>query len=296
MKISGNQFISSFLCSFSQIMLTKNAATGLFVVMSIGLSSPIMLLGASIGVMSALLFAQFFQFIQFQSEPIHNGLYGFNAALAGSAVFLFLPASAFTFILVIFVGVISTAIMHILLQKLPDFPTFTVPFLLSIWSLLLLIEIFGIETIAINTETIVFSESSTGYFYAVMCGIGQVTFQGYWISGVVCVAGLLLHSYKVAAWAIAGSAGGLIVAYTLNFPESLAHQGLYGFNACLTAIALSERFTKRQWLLFMGTSMGIRVVTLLTRFFELLAMPALTAPFILASWIVIFLARTRNRN
>ena len=265
-------------------MLQKNVATGLLFVVGIGLNSPIMLLGATVAVVSALLVAHL---LKYDSDSINSGLYGFNAALVGAAVFIFLPANVFSFILIILAGAISTVIMHFLLLKLPDFPAFTVPFLISIWIILQLSEILFIETIAIDIKTIPFTTNAFSDFYIVIRGVGQVLFQGFWLSGIACIAGLLLHSYKVAVWAIIGSVAGLIVARIFDFPEALVHQGLYGFNASLSAIALAQRFTKEQWPIFIGIVVSI----LFTRFFELLAIPALTVPFVLASWIVIFLVK-----
>lgn len=265
-------------------MLQKNTITGLFFVIGMGLNSPIMLLGATIAVLSALLVARL---LQFNANAIYNGLYGFNAALVGAAVLLFLPVNAFSFTLIIFAGAISAVIMNFFLLKLPNYPAFTVPFLLSIWLTLLLSEIVLSETVIIDLKNIHFAINAFDYFYIVMSGIGQVLLQDYWFSGVVFIVGLLLHSFKVAAWAIIGSVGGVAVARVFEFPEDVVHQGLYGFNASLSAIALAQRFTKAPWPIFMG----IVVATLLTRFFELLALPALTAPFVLASWLVIYLVK-----
>jgi len=287
MKKPVNQFISSFvasfLSSFSQIMLQKNVVTGLLFVVGIGLNSPIMLLGATIAVVSALLVAQLFQY---DTDSISSGLYGFNAALAGSAVFFFLPANLFSFTIVIFSGAISTVIMHLFLyftsHNLSKLPVFTAPFIISTWLFLLFINMLGIDTVSVSL-----GENSDVDLYVVMRGIGQVMFQGYWLSGAIFIAGLCLHSYKVATWAVIGSTVGLIIARTFHFPEDLAHQGLYGFNASLTAIALAERFNNRQWFIFIGIVVSI----LFTRAFELITIPALTSPFVLASWLVILLAR-----
>ena len=272
-----SSFLRGFLCSFSQIMLQKRAVTGLLFVVGMGVNSPIMLLGATIAVFSALMIAQLFQY---NADSINTGLYGFNAALAGTAVFFLLPVNLYSFTLVILAGAISTVIMHFILVKLPKLPAFTAPFIISTWLLLLFINMIGIDTVPITL-----GEHSGGDFYVVMRGVGQVMFQGYWLSGAIFVVGLCLHSYKVASWAIIGSVAGLIIARTFHFPEDLAHQGLYGFNASLTAIALADRFNKKQWPIVIGIVVSI----LLTRSFELLAIAALTAPFVLASWIVIAL-------
>jgi len=137
---------------------------------------------------------------------------------------------------------------------------------------------------------ITLGNNSDSDLYVVMRGVGQVMLQGYWLSGIIFVFGLFLHSYKVATWAIIGSVIGLVIARTFHFPEDVAHQGLYGFNASLTAIALAERFSEKKWSIFIGIVVSI----LLTRSFELLALAALTAPFVLASWIVIAVVRVES--
>ena len=281
-------FIHSFLCSFSQIMLQRSAVTGLLFIVGIGINSPTMLFGATTAVISALLVAQLFQF---NTYAISNGLYGFNAALVGTAVFFFLPVNIFSFSLVILGGVVSTVIMHFMLHftaaKLSGFPAFTAPFIISTWLLLLLINAVGIDTTVIKV-----ADNSEGDIYAIIRGIGQIMLQGYWLSGIAFIAGLVLHSYKSATWAIIGSVAGLFIARIFHFPEELALQGLYGFNASLTAIALAARFSNKQWPIVIGIVLSV----LLTRAFELLSIAALTAPFVLASWLVIGLAKEKVTN
>lgn len=242
-----------------------------------------MLFGASIAVLSALMVAQFFQY---DTDAINAGLYGFNAALAGTAIFFFLPANLFSFTLAIFAGALSTVIMHFMLHStLFKLPVFTAPFIISIWLLLLFINMIEIDTVAITMKN-----SFREDFYVVMRGVGQVMFQGYWLSGAIFVVGLCLHSYKVASWAIIGSVVGMIIARTIHFPEEFTYQGIYSFNASLTAIALAARFEKKQWPIFIG----ILVSVFLTRSFELLAIAALTAPFVLASWVVMSLVKENS--
>jgi len=283
MIIPVNQFISSFLCSFSQIMLQRSALTGFLFVVGIGINSPIMLLGAAIAVLSALMVAQLFQY---DTDAINAGLYGFNAALAGTAILFFLPANLFSVTLAIFAGALSTVIMHFMLHStFFKLPVFTAPFIISTWLILLFINMIGIDTVSMTIK-----DSFREYFYVVMRGVGQIMFQGYWLSGAIFVIGLCLHSYKVAVWAIIGSVVGLIISRTFHFPEELAYQGIYGFNASLTAIALAARFNKKQWPIVIGIVVSI----LLTRFFELLAIAALTAPFVLASWVVMVLVKDNS--
>ncbi len=279
-----SRFLYNFLHSFSQIMLQRNVVTGFLFAVGIGINSPIILLGAALAVLSALVTAQLFQY---NACSINTGLYGFNAALIGIAVFFFLPVNLFSFILVIIVAAISTVIMHFMLCFIsPNFPVYTTPFIISTWLLLVFINMIGIDLIAVPLD-----ENSGGDFYAVMRGIGQVMLQGYWLSGIIFIAGLLLHSFKVAAWTVIGSLAGMIIARTFSFSEDLVMTGLYGFNAILTAIALAQRFTKNTFNNIWPIFLGIVISVLLTRVFEYLLIPALTAPFVLSSWLIIGLVK-----
>jgi urea transporter len=66
-----------------------------------------------------------------------------------------------------------------------------------------------------------------------------------------------------------------------TMPESIA-LGLYGYNATLAAVAL---FLWRRSLI--PPLLGILLSVPLTELLPMLGLPALTAPFVLATWIVL---------
>ncbi|WNC72703.1 urea transporter [Thalassotalea psychrophila] len=284
MRLPVNHFINSFLRSFSQIMLQGNSVTGFLFIVGIGLNSPIMLLGASIAILSSLMIAKLFKY---DLNSTQSGLYGFNSALVGIAVFFILPANGFSFVLILFISAFCTVVMHFMLHRLSGLPAFTTPFIVSTWLLFIFID-----TVAIDTVANPFAEQISGDFYVVMRGVGQVMLQNNWLSGVVFVVGILAHSHKSAFWAIIGSVGGMIIARAFNFSEDVVFIGLYGFNASLVAIALAERYAKKQWLIFLGMALSV----VITRAFEQLPIPALTAPFVLASWIIIGLVKINSKR
>ncbi len=269
-------------------MLQRSAVTGLLFVVGIGINSPIMLVGATIAIFSGLFTAKL---LQYDIDTIHSGLYGFNAVLVGIAAMSLLPATLFSLIIVILAGALSTVIMHFMSQRIAIFPVFTTPFIVSVWLLMLVFDTFAIETIAAT-----FTLNAQGDFYVVMRGVGQIMLQDYWLSGAIFIVGLCLYSHRVAAWGVIGSVGGMMTAYTFNFSEESVIMGLYGFNASLTAIALAEHYSKQYfkniWVIFLG----IVISVLFTRAFELLEIPALTAPFVLASWLVIGLVKTNSNE
>jgi len=265
-------------------MLQRSTLTGLFFALGIGINSPTMLLGASLGIISALLTVQF---LRFNTNEVNDGSYGFNAALVGMAIFYFLPPTLFSLALTIFAGAFSTVVMRFWLLKFVELPVFTAPFVITTWLLLLLIE-----ALAVNIEIPPFTDKTQGDFYLIMRGIAQVMFQSNWFCGVIFITGLLLHSMKVATWAVIGSTAGLLIARALNFPSDIIIMGVYGFNASLTAVALSSRCNQKLWSILLGITLAV----LLTGVFEYLSIPALTAPFVLASWSVIALIKASDKN
>jgi urea transporter len=248
------------------------------------INSPIMLLGAIIAILTSLIISSFFKY---DSNSIQNGIYGFNSALLGIAIFHFMTPSIFSLTLLVLGSVLATSIMHFMILSMPKNLVFTTPFVISMWLILMIVEVTGIDT-----SVTPLSSNSTSSFYSISLGVAQVMFQGYWLSGVIFIVGIAFNSYKIAVWAMIGSTLGVLIAQTFEFSFDLTVMGGYGFNATLAAIALAERYKKKQWLILFGIILSI----LLTRFFEELIFPTLTAPFILACWLSVALSKVTMRN
>ena len=269
-----------FLRSFGQIMLQENAATGLLFIIGIGISSPLMLVGAVIATLSALLAAKY---LGYDSNAIDRGLYGFNAALVGIAVFFFLPVSLISCAFLVSGGVLSAVIMHFMLTR-TRVPAFTAPFIITTWLILLIAEVSGMTDASFIPASTVGSD-----FQVAMRGVSQVMFQDYWLTGVIFVIGIFLQSPNAAVWVVIGSALGMLTARTFHFSDELILMGIYGFNATLAAIVFAEHYRKSA----VKALSGIVLATVLTSIFAWAALPMLTAPFVLASWVIIGLLQRR---
>lgn len=275
-------YLLSFLRSFGQIMLQGNAATGLLFIIGIGLSSPLMLLGAIIATLSGLLTAKY---LGYDSDAIDSGLYGFNAALVGIAVFFFLPVSLVSCAFLVSGGALSAVVMHLMLIRTPCIPAFTAPFIITTWFILIIAEVSGM-----TDASFIPALTTGGDFQVAMRGISQVMFQGYWLTGVIFVVGIFIQSPNAAVWAVIGSALGVLTARTFHFSDELIHMGIYGFNATLVAIVFAEHYGKSA----VKALLGIVLATLLASTFVWASLQMLTAPFVLASWIVIGLFQSRT--
>lgn len=278
MFISYRYFTISLLHSLSQITLQKSAMTGLLFLLAIALNSPAMLFGCIVATVTGLLVAKL---CQFDSALIQGGLYGYNAALAGIAVLYFLPLNLASFILVIFSGALSTLLMHLMLTRQVTLSPLTMPFVLCSWVLFALIDVVGL--IQLKHTEILIPETFTllHYFQASMRGVAQVMFQDNWLSGIIFILALSFYSYKVAIWGIFGALLSTLLAVVFGFSTELILLGVYGYNGCLVAIALSGIFPRRY-----GVIIAAVIATLfIMKIFEAASFPAFTAPFVLVTWL-----------
>ena len=293
-------FYKSFLRSYGQVMLQGNAITGLLFLFGIAVNSPTLLLGSILAIISAFAVARL---CRYDVNAVQQGLYGFNAALVGVAVLYFLPLSFISLFVVIVGGAFSTVLMHFMMSRMTNIPAFTTPFILSTWLILLFINYAEFNSVVgsvvgsvvsstldmgddvgMNTATV------SGYFQASMRGVGQVMLQEYWLSGVFFICALFVNSRKSAVWAFIGSAAGMLIAIGFSFPQEKVMMGLYGFNSCLVAIALIGFYPSKQWVIMFAIVLAV----LLTRGFELVSIPALTAPFVITTLLVIALVKIQT--
>lgn len=269
--------------SFGQIMLQASALTGLLFMLGIGIGSLPMLIGALVGALSGLLSARL---LRYDSAAIGQGLYGFNATLVGLALFFFHAPSATLTLLAVAGGVLSTVFIHAMRLKAPSVPPLTLPFVLTTWLMLFVGSLLQLP-LQLPAGVVASADAQAGYLLAVLSGVGQVMFQNSWVAGLLFLTGLALHSRRAAICAALGSASGLSLALWLGFPDASAALGIYGFNAALVAIALVPRFGINVF----PTLLGILLSVWMTREFQLAIVPALTLPFVLATWLVLASAR-----
>jgi len=289
-------FAKSILSSSAQIMLQANAITGLLFLIGIGINSVAMLLGCLLSISSSLVIAKLFRY---DPGAINKGIYSFSAALVGISIFTLLPVTFLAYIVAIFGGVLSALFMQLMITKMPSMPALTTPFILSTWIIVLIIDYLGLvipslesQTESVNIESIVapITLSLVDALEGVFRGVGQVMLQDSWLSGAVFCCALLFSSTKAAVWALMASFIGFVIAIWLGFSQDKAIMGLYGFNACLVAITLIVRYPNKYWF----TLFAILLSVLITRAFEEVTIPALTAPFVMTIWIIIGLDKLRS--
>jgi urea transporter len=117
-----------------------------------------------------------------------------------------------------------------------------------------------------------------GFFQA----FGQVMFQANSLTGIVFFVAILVNSRKSAGFAALGAAFAVVVALAFNWPMDQVSAGLYGYNAVLTAIAVTLISQRIITLPALGALLSIAV----TKAMLITGIPALTFPFVLSTWII----------
>ena len=278
-----------------QVFFQENAWSGLAFVVGIALGSPRMALGAVVG--SAIGLATALA-LRFDRDEAAAGIYGFNAALVGISTLFFFQTGAASLTLLLAGCVVATLLTRWMRGRLP-FPTYTTPFIVTAWVVFLLGSALGLPRVA------PLAPAPQGVANAVANGVGQVMFQaGFW-PGVLFLVGIVLNNRTHAAWVLVGSIVGMLMgnhhataAMRAIDPERLVDRplfdnvalGLYGYNATLTAVALW--LAKRS---LIAPLLGMLISVVLTELIPLLGIPALTAPFVLATWVALALGRLEDR-
>jgi len=117
-------------------------------------------------------------------------------------------------------------------------------------------------------------------------GVGQVMLQNNALTGLLFLAGIFYNSWIFGVGALLGNVISTLFALIFKNSKQDIENGLYGFNGTLVGIAV--------WFFF-GVSVTTTVAIILGAILSTVIMhemkkhmPAFTAPFVLATWVMIF--------
>jgi len=253
---------TALLNGFSQVLLQRNPLCGLCCLLAILVGAPQLLGGALLGAASGLLTAQRRGYLR---EHRQAGLYSYNGVLIGLLFSQWLPLGLTLPLLIIAASGLSSLLLARWLRvcaRPSCLPAYTAPFVLAGWALAL-----GISPAPGSGQAFDLSD--------VLTGLGQIFVLPSPLAGALIALGLHLADRRAARWALLGSAAGLAFAWLQGEP---ALPGLYGFNPALAALAFSAQPLR--------AVLAIGLALLLQPGFASLPLPGLTAPFILACWLV----------
>ena len=296
------RFIDINLRGIGQVMFQDNPLTGALFLAAIGWGSysadvPQVALGGAIAVVVATLTAQW---LRADRAALHSGLYGYNAVLVGLALPTFLAPDPLVWTYVVLGAAVSVVTMLGTANALKPWgvSALTFPFVLITW--LLLLATYGFSGLSgselpaadaaapyvpVATGTLAFGDFMQGVLHS----ISQVFLKGSVVSALLLLAGLAVNSLAAAAFAVGGAILAVITAHLLGAESELITAGLLGFSPVLTAIALGTVFHQPGWRVAayaaLGTVFTVVAQAALDVALAPLAIPALTGPFVLVSWL-----------
>lgn len=179
-------------------------------------------------------------------------------------------------------SLIATALMHWMQQR--NYYPYTFPFIAVTWLALALLpqnnlnELIGVIE---NYDFAVQFGSIGAASDAILQGFGQVMFQANSLTGLLFILAIAINqSFKSLGFSLLAALIALALAFLLNWPQEQWQQGIFAYNAVLTAIALST-------FAFYLVLVGVLLAIVLVQGMLLIGLPALTFPFVLSTWLVL---------
>ncbi len=295
-------FIDTIFRGIGQVMLQNNTYAG--ILFTIGIFYNSLLFGAAVltGTIASTTTAIL---LGVDRAHIRNGLFGFNGALVTIALLYFLEPSALTAGYVLLAAACSTIVMAALMNVFATWkvPALTAPFVLTTLIFILayarfgrlnstgLLPTAGLPKLAGTVEGIV---TNTTITEGILNGVAQVFFQANPITGAIFLIALFVSSRLAATAALTGSTIGLLTAWLLGAAEPAIRSGAFGFNSVLTAIAIASVFfvlnKSSATYTLLATIATAVMFAAISATLEPLGMPAMTAPFVITTWLFLLAA------
>jgi len=129
------------------------------------------------------------------------------------------------------------------------------------------------------------------WFHGITMGIAEIFFQDNWVTGILILIGIAINTRIGATMALMGSTLAVAGAIFYGAHDDAIRDGLFGYNAALTAMALGGMFYVLNLPGFLYTVIGIlvtaRVWASLGVFLEPTGMPVLTSAFVFVTWLML---------
>ncbi|WP_342611273.1 urea transporter [Burkholderia ambifaria] len=265
------------LRSIGQIVLQANAFTGAMLVAALALTDLRLACAALVGAAAANVAAVL---TGAERRAVEQGLHGFNGALAALVAVVFAPAPL-ALVLAPLAAIGAALVQRAMRTPLAKWRqcAYSSPCLAATALWLPFVAMQHASGVATDPAPTLSSAAA-----ALLSGVAQTAFaEGPW-AGMLIVAGIAVASRRAAAFALGGAIVSTVLLVALGAGDTGFTDGLLGFNGALAALALMSRGTR--------TALAAAALAALIQWLAMRAdVPALTAPFALASWITVAVAR-----
>ncbi len=139
----------------------------------------------------------------------------------------------------------------------------------------------------LNSKNSLLSKS-TAVISVILKGLGQIMLQENSITGLLFLVGIFYGSLTMGFAALLATVGGTATAYLLKYDKTEINKGLYGFSAALVGVAVMLFLKPTLWA-WAIVVVGSALAAMLQHFFIKRKIPAFTFPFVLVTWIILFI-------
>lgn len=294
-----------------QVMFQENAWTGLLFLAGIfwgayANGNPQVAWGALTGVTVSTLTGYLLHQLPRDGEA---GLWGFNGALVGCAFPTFLGTSWLMWVCMIICAALSTVVRRAFNNVMVPWKvnSLTFPFVFTTWIFLLSAKMFlslpglGEATPELPGDIFPYMHRDFGNLVIYwLKGISQVFLINNWVTGIFFLVALFIANRWACMWAALASAIALAIACLMQPDGTDVANGLYGFSAVLTGIALGSVFNNsKSWRVILWTAFGVVVTVFVQAAMNVMLMPygiaTLTGPFCVTTWLFLIPAYKFNQ-
>lgn len=304
------EFVRWNFRGIAQIMLQKNAITGLIFFLGIVYCSWHMAVGLLVGTVTGTALGYLLD-LKKDTKGLKKGMYGFNAALMGIIIVFQFGLSWESAAWIVGSALIATVMMHFALLK--KVPIFTFPFVFLSWIVVYVISTKELLPLVVHptVDENLFQQPVTEMFERFLVfigmsyqdarlddvlifathGFGQVMFQTSFLASLLFLAGVYIHKPIAALYGIFASILAITISRMIEGPEMVIATGMVSFNAVLCAIAFSGTRHRDGLFVIFSTVLTVVLDSLMNNF----KIPAYTFPFVLTMWILLFAERRVKR-
>ena len=235
-------FVDEVLRGVGQVVFCNSAASGALMLAALFKGDPWLGTLATIGTVSATATAKAFNL---DSGAVANGLTGYNGCLVGCAFSVFMGTDAWTLPTAVAAAVAaggSTLLTVPLKMACGSVPQFTLAFNMATLSVLAFVRPLWEFSPPPDPSAVV---GITNWLCAPFVGVSQIFVVNDPIAGAMMLGAIGLYSPQCAALTLMGSAIGAGTGALLGASHFDIANGLWGFNAALTSLAVGVFFVPK---------------------------------------------------
>lgn len=133
-------------------------------------------------------------------------------------------------------------------------------------------------------------EKQLSFSITLLKGVGQIMLQESAYTGLLFLVGIFYGSLHMGLAALLAVFVGTITAKLLGFNETETAQGIYGFSPALVGVALLFYFESNLFV-WLAVIIGSVLAAVIQHWFSVKKIPVFTFPFILVTWILIYILK-----